>query len=100
MKLFQTDGLGLMDQSLDPLFPCYDTIGFFLLRLCKGSSISSKVGTVVELHAQINKAAASMTSQMLEDTWHEIECCLDILGVQMVLTLRCIELDELFFQVK
>jgi hypothetical protein len=71
--------LGWMDQSLGSLFPWYSLIGFFLLRLCEGPGISSKVGSVVELHVQINNAAVSMTLQMLENTWHEIEYCLDIL---------------------
>jgi hypothetical protein len=60
----------------------------------------SKVGSVVLLYAGISSAVASVTPQMLENTWHEIEYRLDICELQMMLTLRCIELDELFFQVK
>jgi hypothetical protein len=49
-------------------FPDITPLDFYLLRLCKGPGISSKVGSVVELHAQINNAAAFMTLQMLENT--------------------------------
>jgi hypothetical protein len=68
-----------MDQFHGPMFAYYNPTGFFLLRLRKGPCISSKVGSVVGLDAHINNAAVSVTLQMLESTWHEVEYCLDIL---------------------
>jgi hypothetical protein len=66
-KIVQVDWVGWTN----PLAPCTSEItplDFFLLGLCKGPGISSKVGSMVELHTQINSAAASMTPQMLENT--------------------------------
>jgi hypothetical protein len=78
-KLFQTDGLGGTDKSLGPSLPQCNPTGFYLLELCKGQEFRPKVGSVVELPARINNAVASVTPQMLENTWREIEYRLGIL---------------------
>jgi hypothetical protein len=80
--------------SLNKTFPN----GFFLLRLYKGPSIPSKIGTVVELHARISNAVASLIPQMLENIWCEIEYRCEHLQDTTALTLRSTEFDELFSQ--
>jgi hypothetical protein len=64
---------------LAPSLPRYYSTGFFLLGLCKGPGIPFKFGSVVELRARINNAVASVTPQMLENTWRAIQYRLDIL---------------------
>jgi hypothetical protein len=52
---------------------------FFFWDYVKDQVFRTKVGSVVELRARINNAVASVTPQMLENTWREIEYRLDIL---------------------
>jgi hypothetical protein len=61
------DILGLTDPSLNR----YNPIGYFLLGLRKGPGILSKSWSY-------DIAFASVTPQMLENTWREIEYRLDI----------------------
>jgi hypothetical protein len=42
-------------------------------------TLTPEVGGVVELRARINNTAAFVTSQALENTWHETERRLDVL---------------------
>jgi hypothetical protein len=65
---------------LAPLLPRYNPIGFFFFwGYVKDQVFRTKVGSVVKLSARINNAVASVTPQMLENTWCEIEYRLYIL---------------------
>jgi hypothetical protein len=54
-------------------------LDFFSWGYVKDRVFRPKVGSVVELRARINSAVASVTPQMLENTWREIEYRLGIL---------------------
>jgi hypothetical protein len=54
-------------------------LDFIFWGYVKDQEFRPKVGSVVELRARINNAVASVTPQMLENTWREIEYRLGIL---------------------
>jgi hypothetical protein len=60
---------------LVPSLPRYNTIGFFLLD----QVFLPKCRSLLKLRAGINNFVASVTPQILENTWRDIEYRLDIL---------------------
>jgi hypothetical protein len=62
-----------------PRSPDITPLDFFFWDYVKDQVFRSKIGSVVELRARINNAVASVTPQMLENTWGEIQYRLDIL---------------------
>jgi hypothetical protein len=55
---------------------------------------------VVERRARINNPVVSVTPQMLKTHGMKSSTVWTFCELQMALTLRCVELDELFFEVK
>jgi hypothetical protein len=62
-----------------PHSPDITPLDFFFWGYIKDQVFHPKVGSVVELHAGINSAVASVTPHMLKNTWCEIEYRLNIL---------------------
>jgi hypothetical protein len=71
---------GGQNNHLAPSLPQYNPIGiFFLWIYIKDQAFHPKVDSVVELRTRINNPVASMTPQMLKNTWCAIMYHLDIL---------------------
>ena len=80
MQHFQTGGLGVMvrysgyhDRRISA------PIDFFLLRYVKDKVFSTPVPDITNLKARITDAFATITEEMLENTWRETDCRLDAL---------------------
>jgi hypothetical protein len=74
---------------LVPSLPRYEPIGFCLLGLCKGPDIPSKSWQCAWTSCTSWKTHGVQSSAV----W-------TFCALRMTFTLRCIELDELFFQIK
>jgi len=80
MQHFQTGGLGEMvrnpghhDRRISPPFD------FFLWGYVKDKVFSTPVPGIRNLKARITDAFATITEEMLENTWREIDYRLDVL---------------------
>jgi len=80
MQHFQTGGLGEMvrhrghhDRRISPL------LHFFLWRYVKDKVFWTPVPDITDRKARITDAFATITEDMLENTWREIDCRLDVL---------------------
>jgi len=54
-------------------------LDFFLWGYVKDKVFSTPVPDITNLKARITAAFATITEDMLEDTWREIDCRLDVL---------------------
>jgi len=57
----------------------YHPLDFFLWRYVKDKVFSTPVADITNLKARITDAFATITEDMLENTWREIDCGLDVL---------------------
>ena len=80
MQHFQTGGLGEMaqhpghhDRRISP------TLDFFLWAYVKDKVFSTPVPDITNLKARITDAFATITEDMLENTWRVIDYRLDVL---------------------
>jgi len=80
MQHFQTVGLGEMvrhpghrDRRISP------PLDFFLWGYVKDKVLSTPVPDITNLKARITDAFATITEDMLENTWREIDYRLDLL---------------------
>ena len=80
MQHFQTGGLGEMvrhrghhDRRISP------PLDFFLWRYVKDKVFSTPVPDITDLKARITDTFATITEDMLENTWREIDYRLDVL---------------------
>ena len=83
MKNFQTGGLGDMvrhpghhDRRISPPTPLLDN---FLWRYVKDKVFSTPVADITKLKVRITDAFATITEDMLENTWRGIDYRLDVL---------------------
>jgi len=57
----------------------YHPLDFFLWRYVKDKVFSTPVPDITNLKARITDAFATITEHMLENTWRETDCRLDVL---------------------
>jgi len=57
----------------------YHPPNFFLLGYVKDEVFSTPVPDITNLKARLTDAFATITEDMLENTWREIDCRLDVL---------------------
>jgi len=57
----------------------YHPLDFFLLGYVKDNVFSTPVPDITHLKARITDAFATITEDMLENTWRETDCRLDVL---------------------
>jgi len=81
MQHFQTGGLGEMvrhpghhDRRISPT-----SLDFFLWGYVKDKLFSTPVPDITNLKARITNAFATITEDMLENTWREIDYRLEVL---------------------
>jgi len=62
-----------------PRSPDITPLYFFLWRYVKDKVFSTPVPDIINLKAKITDAFATITEDMLENMWREIDCRLDVL---------------------
>jgi len=62
-----------------PRLPDIALLDFFLWGYVKDKVFSTPVPDITNLKARITDAFATITEHMLENTWREIDCRLDVL---------------------